>query len=110
MSVHWVIAYRAANNLEAHCLKGLLESDHIAVKLTGENLSSAAGELPADVVEVSLWVDEPDMPQASSILQRYEQSQNGQAWQCAQCNEINEAQFELCWQCGCDPLLLIKTE
>ncbi|KMV28945.1 DUF2007 domain-containing protein [Photobacterium swingsii] len=110
MSEHWVIAYRAANSLEAHCLKGLLESDNIAVKLTGENLSSAAGELPANVVEVSLWVDEPDRVKAASILQRYEQSQNGQAWRCVQCHEVNDAQFEVCWQCGCDPLLLTKTE
>ncbi|KXI23946.1 putative signal transducing protein [Photobacterium sanguinicancri] len=103
MSVHWVVVYRAANSLEAHCLKGLLESDNIGVKLTGENLSSAAGELPANVVEVGLWVDASDVAQATVILQHYEQQQLGEDWQCRHCNEINEAQFEVCWQCGCDP-------
>lgn len=53
----WIQVYSASNSLEAHSLKGMLESEGIRVMLKGESLSSATGELPADVLAVTLWVD-----------------------------------------------------
>lgn len=99
MSGPWIKVYDAANNLEAHSIKGMLESEHIEVQLRGESLASAAGELPADVLQVGIWVREE---QASSARRRVEQYENAVYcdWQCPCCAEQNEGQFEICWQCG----------
>jgi hypothetical protein len=101
MSKQWIQVYSAANNLEAHSLKGMLESACIAVRLTGESLGSAVGELPTNAVEVGLWVEAEYTAQAGRLLQDYEQAEY-RDWICTQCNETNEGQFEICWQCGCE--------
>ncbi|UTM57426.1 DUF2007 domain-containing protein [Photobacterium sp. CCB-ST2H9] len=101
MAFTWQSVYRAGNSLEAHTLKGLLEHAGLRVRLTGENLSSAAGELPADVVEVMLWVPEDESIRARELLAGYEKGSQ-KKWQCPDCGELNEGQFDWCWQCGTD--------
>lgn len=97
----WCEVYRAANVLEAHSLKGMLESSRIPVRLQGESLSAAAGELPADVLEVGIWVPQSCLIPAARLLSAYEQAEPP-GWCCPRCGEQNGAQFELCWQCGHD--------
>ncbi|MGF1730769.1 DUF2007 domain-containing protein [Photobacterium kasasachensis] len=101
MGKPWVKVYDAANNLEAYSLKGMLESEHIEVQLSGECLSSATGELPTDVLQVGIWVREEQVPLARQQLAQYEHTA-ASCWNCPQCAEHNEGQFEICWQCGCD--------
>ena len=101
MSENWCKIYSAANALEAHSLKGMLEAQHIAVHLSGEGLGAAAGELPANVVEVGLWVKDCQQASAQRLLAEYEQADQS-GWVCASCGEQNGSQFELCWQCGRD--------
>ncbi|MGF1699809.1 DUF2007 domain-containing protein [Photobacterium makurazakiensis] len=95
----WYQVYKAINALEAHCVKGMLESEGVDVQLRGEGLSAAAGELPMEVVEVTLWVDSAQYVQAQNLISNYEKTDYPQ-WYCHQCGELNEGQFELCWQCG----------
>ncbi|MEL6114717.1 DUF2007 domain-containing protein [Photobacterium sp. SP02] len=101
MAASWQQIYRAGNSLEAHTLKGLLEHAGLAVRLTGENLGAAAGELPADVVQVTVWVSAQDAFQARQLLAGYEKG-NQRRWRCVSCGEENEGQFDWCWQCGTD--------
>ncbi|KDM92359.1 DUF2007 domain-containing protein [Photobacterium galatheae] len=101
MAFTWQSIYRAGNSLEAHTLKGLLEHAGLRVRLTGENLGSAAGELPADVVEVMLWVPAEETAQAQQLIASYEKG-NLQGWRCRGCGELNEGPFDWCWQCGAD--------
>lgn len=95
----WIKIYQAGNNLEAHSLKGMLENEQIVVRLSGESLASAAGELPADVLQVGLWVPEYQVPLARQLIRRYEQG-SFHDWYCPRCTERNEGQFEICWNCG----------
>ncbi len=97
--MEWKPAYKAANSLEAHSLKGMLESQGIGVRLSGEALNGAVGELPADQTGVTLWVEEYRLTLAKEHLARYE-SQVSSVWLCTQCGEENEGSFEICWQCG----------
>ncbi|WP_394129820.1 DUF2007 domain-containing protein [Shewanella maritima] len=86
------------NLLQAHTWKGLLETRGITVELKGEALMGGVGELPVDMQNVELWVMEQQLELAQSVLD----SQDAQRpqWQCMQCHEINDGNFELCWQCS----------
>lgn len=94
----WQCVYRASNSLEAYSLKGLLENMGISVRLMGEALAAAAGELPMSVVEVQLWVTGRQRQQALVIIDSYLRNDYCD-WYCGHCGEINQGQFELCWQC-----------
>ncbi|KXF82685.1 putative signal transducing protein [Enterovibrio coralii] len=94
-----VQVYSASNSLEAHSLKGMLESEGIEVILKGESLSSATGELPADVMAVTLWVASEREAVARKALDTYE-AQSSTVWLCGACQEENGGNFEICWQCG----------
>lgn len=98
----WVQVYSASNSLEAHSLKGMLESMGIEVVLKGESLASATGELPADVIAVTLWVEEVFENKALAALRDYE-AQAETAWFCSGCGEENGGSFDVCWQCGSLP-------
>ena len=97
----WISIYQAANSLEAHMLKGALEVAGIEVRLKGEALAGALGELPANAIEVTLLVRPRDIEPARLILARYKQDERP-AWYCSQCGEHNAGSFEVCWQCGHD--------
>ncbi|UXI02780.1 DUF2007 domain-containing protein [Photobacterium sp. TY1-4] len=99
MAASWIRVYQATNNLEAHSLKGMLEHAQIEVALSGENLAAAAGELPADVLQVSLWVPAAQADRARALLKAYE-SAGEREWCCPTCGELNSGAFEICWQCG----------
>ncbi|WP_413113084.1 DUF2007 domain-containing protein [Thaumasiovibrio sp. DFM-14] len=93
----WVVLYRAAQHIEAHILKGLLEHNGIPCRIEGEDLSGAVGELPTDVREVRLFVHPLQLARARLLI---EPPMDKPDWYCTQCGELNEGQYELCWQCG----------
>lgn len=95
----WIAVFEAANSLEAHTLKGALESRGMAVLLKGEALSGALGELPMDAACVTLLVKMPHWQRAREFVQAYQQ-QDGCPWRCDRCGEENGARFEVCWHCG----------
>ncbi|WMC10383.1 DUF2007 domain-containing protein [Oceanimonas pelagia] len=99
---NWIAVFEAANSLEAHTLKGALESRGMAVQLRGEALSGALGELPMDVAQVTLLVQEKDWQRARTFLQGYQRKEK-RSWHCGQCGEENDASFEICWRCGSGP-------
>ena len=103
MSQAFKRVYRAANRTEGYLLKGLLEQHGISVRLLGENLSSAMGELPADVIEVELQVPPGFEKLARELIADYERQDTGaasSAWQCANCGEESPASFAVCWNCS----------
>ncbi|GLP95196.1 putative signal transducing protein [Paraferrimonas sedimenticola] len=90
----------SANLLQAHTWKGLLENQGIPVELRGETLLGATGELPADVQQVELWVNAEQKPLARDHLDSLQVPKED--WVCIACNEHNEGNFELCWNCGAE--------
>ena len=89
------------NLFQAHMWKGLLETYNIEVELRGEALSGGVGELPVDVQTVELWVYKSQISLAKKQLASLDVERP--QWQCLQCHEMNEATFEICWQCGAEP-------
>ncbi|WP_028116774.1 DUF2007 domain-containing protein [Ferrimonas senticii] len=96
----YVELFRAGNALEANALKGLLEQQGVPVRLLGEALGGAAGELPVDSQQIRLLVQQCQLSSAQQVLTQYQQ--NLAPWQCV-CGEQNDGHFEVCWRCGSEP-------
>ena len=98
----FVLAYRAANALEAHLVKHLLESNDIPTEVSGEYLAGGVGELPVEVLQVEVRT-KPEYVAAARQLIRQHQEQGPSEeppWICPFCGEENDPQFEICWHCG----------
>lgn len=84
-------------------VKNILEEQGIPCMITGEYLGVAIGEIPPIETWPGVWVledgDEDRALQTISTLEQNE-SHNVGAWQCPQCNEKCEDQFDTCWNCG----------
>jgi len=103
--------YLAANAWEAHLIQGLLELEAIETHLFGEVLSTAVGELPTDVIQVEIQVNEDKFSEAMRIITNYEQTlrapvQDGKSWKCEECDSVNPETFEICWSCEANRLIV----
>ncbi|GDY26261.1 DUF2007 domain-containing protein [Agarivorans sp. Toyoura001] len=94
----WHEFYRAANFVEAKLLQGMLGKMGIDSRVDGEYAMAGAGELPMDVVEVSLKVDLAHWDKAKQAVRDYEVNHK-QEWTCSSCGEGNPGSFEYCWSC-----------
>jgi len=75
--VNWISIYKAENAIEAHLVRGLLKAEGIPVRLSGEYLAGAIGELPADVAQVEVLVPRGFSVRARGIAQNYDESPRG---------------------------------
>ena len=67
------MVYKAENPIEAHLVRGLLEAQAIPVRLSGEALVGAIGELPTDVAQVEVLVPRGFSVRARGLVQNYEE-------------------------------------
>jgi hypothetical protein len=75
-----VEVYAARNGIEAHFLRGLLEEEGIAVRVVGEGLAFAIGDLPMGLPTAPrLWVFEDDSARARELILEWEQSRHTSA-------------------------------
>ena len=65
-----ITVLHALNSLEAHFIKGLLESEGITANIIGEYLQGAIGELPATGL-IRVVVDDNDYQQAAEIIDNW---------------------------------------
>jgi hypothetical protein len=63
----------ALNSLEAHIIKGLLESEGITSSIAGEYLQGAIGGLPANGL-IRVLVNENDYQQATEIIDNWREA------------------------------------
>lgn len=63
----------ALNSLEAHIIKGLLDSEGIASNIVGEYLQGAMGELPANGL-IRVVVNENDYDQATEVINNWREA------------------------------------
>lgn len=71
-----VEVYRAANELEAHVVKGFLESNDIPVMLRQETLGGTLGIGIGALAEVRVYVPEPLAPRALELLEAQPEQQD----------------------------------
>ncbi|KXI27381.1 putative signal transducing protein [Paraglaciecola hydrolytica] len=85
-------------------IKGLLESHGIPCFIKNEFAIGGVGELsPFDSLP-EVWISDDEWwPKTQQVISEFElQPQQNKDWYCAQCQEQNDANFEVCWQCGTD--------
>jgi len=94
------LIYSNENQFLVNNAKNILENNHIEVTLKNEFASGAAGVLAPLDTWVELWlVNDIDEEQAKQVLAKALKQQDEHDWLCPQCQENNDASFELCWQC-----------
>jgi hypothetical protein len=92
----------ASHRVEAYLLVDRLAHAGIKAHVFNEHMSSIVGDVPPDVAQPQVWLDDDaDRPRADAVLREYqaERSRAGSVT-CAKCREENPATFELCWKCG----------
>ena len=72
------IVYSAANSLEAHMLKGVLEQHEIPAYISGEHLQSGFGEIPVMTGIVKISVDNANIIAAKKIIWEWEAAEKSQ--------------------------------
>lgn len=96
--------HAARHAVEAHLVRGFLNSHGISAEVRGEFLTSGWGELPVDVC--SVWVtDDAQFEAANELLVAFLKGSlarihSGEHWTCPRCGEKLEGQFTQCWSCG----------
>lgn len=73
-----VLLYSAHSSIDAHLLKGLLEQRGIEVRIIGEFLQGAMGELPATGL-IQVLVPEEDLAEALEVLDEFDANRNARS-------------------------------
>jgi hypothetical protein len=97
--------YTAAHPVDAHLLRGALESAGIEAQVRGDFQFTLRGEAPMTTETLpTVWIpDDADLEAAAAIIRQFEQRPpRGPVgtWVCASCGEANEEPFDVCWKCG----------
>jgi len=95
------LIYTHANLIIVANMQNVLENNGIDTFLKNEHLSAAAGEVSPFDAWPEVWIPhDSDYDKAKSIIDNITNNDNSRDWYCPQCGELNDASFEICWQCG----------
>jgi hypothetical protein len=92
----------AVNRTDAYLLRDRLAHAGIATHVFNEHAQSIVGDVPPDVAQPQVWLDDDaDLERAHAVLRDYraERARTGEL-HCTHCGEDNPATFDLCWKCG----------
>ena len=91
--------HTSPNAVEIHNLKNALDAQGIACEVRGELLRTGLGELPFTECWVDLWIlDAAEEASAREVMAGASRTQS-EPWQCPECGEVIEGQFDHCWNC-----------
>ena len=92
----------ASHRVEAYLLVDRLAHAGIKAHVFNEHTSSIVGEVPPEVAQPQVWLDDDaDRPRAEAILRTYQEERSrAGSRKCDKCGEENPATFDLCWKCG----------
>lgn len=84
-------------------IKDLLDDAGIPCFVKNEYLQGASGEVPPHETLPEIWLtDDSWRDKAQRLVEKMESDlakYTGEDWVCSSCNEENEGQFMMCWQC-----------
>ena len=93
--------YIATQRSTRGSLADRLKHAGIRAHVFNQHASSIVGDVPPDVAQPQVWLDDEDYDRAKAVLEafRTERQRTG-TLRCVHCSEDNPATFELCWKCG----------
>jgi hypothetical protein len=93
--------YTAKDPLDAAAMQDFLQAHGILAVVLGEMAFAIIGQAGFGAPTVS--VSDEDANRARLLIEEFERTNDRvqePSWRCPSCDEINEPQFEACWQCG----------
>jgi hypothetical protein len=97
------MVFTADNRFIVANAKNILESHAMNVVLRNEYASSAIGEVSPFDTWLEVWViNDSDYDAACQILDSSLSKEGAPSWVCTNCQEENDASFEMCWHCQSD--------
>ncbi|WJG08663.1 DUF2007 domain-containing protein [Aliiglaciecola sp. LCG003] len=83
-------------------IKQILDDHQIPNFIKNEFAIGAIGELsPMDIMPEVWLTDDGWEAKARSLIAEFNQpAESTQSWQCPQCQESNEGNFSICWNCS----------
>lgn len=96
------LIYRDLDLVRVSCIHQELLAHDIWAELRNANLTGVFGEVAMDDAMPQVWVKEVDYAQARQVVDDFFSRDDSDmpAWQCPQCQEVLDGQYEQCWQCG----------
>ncbi len=92
--------YTARDVTDAGIIRGVLETNGIAVTIRGEHLFGARGLIPVSAETApTVWVEESDYDRAKALIEGGH-AESGPSWSCGQCGETVDHELGECWKCG----------
>ncbi|GLX87076.1 hypothetical protein tloyanaT_33290 [Thalassotalea loyana] len=92
--------YSNENNFLVHNVKNMVEAQGIEVFIKNEFAQGAVGDISAFDAWPELWVvDDADFERATNIIEASQKNTYSSDWICNNCQEVNDASFDICWQC-----------
>lgn len=93
--------YTHDNIAVLHSVKNILAMHDIEAFVKNEHSIPMSARHGIENTFLELWVhDDKDFEKASIIIEEeVDNVDAGKPWTCANCNEENEASFEICWKC-----------
>lgn len=84
--------------------KDVLDAAGIPCFIKNEYAIGGMGELAPFDTQPEVWLSDSQwLPRAQALLKQIhvsEEYNSGVSWVCSKCEEQNEANFDICWQCG----------
>lgn len=87
------------SEMEAQVLVTLLNDENIDSFIDKDDAGGMHPQLQA-ARGVKVLVNEEDLERAQRIIEIKSEKNSGKTWTCKKCNEVHEAQFSVCWNCG----------
>ena len=94
--------YSDYNQVKTRQIKEMLIDEGIPCFIKNEFIQGASGEIPPHETLPEIWlIDGQHQEQAMALVDELEKSlsDTDKDWTCGSCEEINEGQFLICWQC-----------
>ena len=93
--------YESLNTMMIGHLKNLLMTE--GIPSFTKNEYGSAGRIPANECWEEIWIEnDSQYDDADKLIKKAlsDDSASGPDWVCPNCQEVNEYQFALCWNCS----------